>query len=273
MTSPALTAFRASNAVLGRIAPKATGRRVGRTFTTPRPRPLRPWEREVEAGAERITLTTGLSALHWAGTGPRVLALHGWEGRATQFGALAGRLAPTGADITALDGPAHGSSIGTRANPVAFARALIDAERELGHFDVVVGHSMGAAAAGLAVSWGLAADKAVLIAGPSSLPGVVHRFARFVRLPSRAAENFIREIEAVAGMPASHIDIDTIADRLTMPVLALHDVEDVDVPVDESRRLAATLPNVTLVETRGLGHNRILRDPAVIDRIAEFIAA
>ena len=272
MTTPALTAFRATNAVLGRIAPKATGRRVGRAFTTPRPRPKRPWEDEIESGADRIRLATGLSALQWAGTGPRVLALHGWEGRATQFGPLAGELRSADVHMIALDGPAHGESVGTRANPIAFARALLDADRELGPFDAVVGHSMGAASIGLAIAWGMQVDRAVLIAGPASLPGVVQRFAEFVRLPGRATTMFVREIEGVAGMPASRIDIEAFASHLDMPVLLIHDVDDRDVPVDESRRMAATLPQARLMETASLGHNRVLREPRVLGAVAEFVA-
>ena len=271
MTTPALTAFRTSNAVLGRIAPKSTGRRMGRLFTTPRPRAVRPWEEDVEASATRIELGTGVSALHWNGPGPRVLAIHGWEGRATQFGAMATRLSAIGAEVTALDGPAHGSSIGSRANPIAFSRALMDADREWGPFDVVVGHSMGAAAVAIARSWGMRMDRAVLIAGPASLDGVVRRFARFVRLPARATSTFLSEIEAAAGVPAARVDIETIADRLILPVLAIHDRGDDEVPVEESHRLAEALPNATLIETHDLGHHRILRDTVVLDRVASFV--
>ncbi len=271
MTTAALTALRVSNSLAGRLAPKATARRVGRTFTTPKTRPLRPWEVKVEESAERITLSAGLSALHWSGSGSRVLALHGWEGRATQYGALAERLRAVDADVVALDGPAHGRSPGARANPVAFARSLLDADRELGPFDVVVGHSMGGAAAALAIAWGLRVRGAVLIASPASLLGVLQRFAGFVGLPQRAASNFVRELEAQAGVPAAEVDIAGLAQRVSVPVLIIHDRNDDNVPADEGRTMAAALPRATFVETTGLGHNRVMRAPEVLDAIVGFI--
>ena len=114
MNTAGLTALRLTNQVAGRVAPRATARRVARLFTTPRPRSMRPWEQEVEANAKRIDLATGLSALCWSGTGPSVLALHGWEGRATQFGLLAEQLREHDANVLSLDGPAHGRSAGIR---------------------------------------------------------------------------------------------------------------------------------------------------------------
>lgn len=272
MSGAALTTLRASNAVLGRLAPKSTARRNGRLFTTPRPRAVRPWEQSVEAGAARVQLATGLSGLYWPGSGPSVLALHGWEGRATQFGPLAEHLAGSDASLLSLDGPAHGRSTGTRANPIAFARALLDADRERGPFDAVVGHSMGAASAALAIAWGLRVDRAVFIAGPASLSGVLRRFAGFVGLPDRAQRDFVAELEAVAGVPSGNVDVTSVAGLVTVPVLVFHDVEDRDVPIGDGRVIADTLPNARLIETRGLGHNKILRDPEVLAVAAEFLA-
>ncbi len=57
-----------------------------------------------------------------------------------------------------------------------------------------------------------------------------------------------------------------------MPVLLVHDRDDEAVPQQHSCELHALLPRSTLLVTQGLGHNRLLRDPGVIERIVEFLA-
>ena len=52
---------------------------------------------------------------------------------------------------------------------------MLAAERELGPFDLVIGHSMGAGASLMAVAWGLSTSRLVLLAGPSSLERVLDR--------------------------------------------------------------------------------------------------
>ncbi|WP_146909018.1 hypothetical protein [Arenimonas daejeonensis] len=51
-------------------------------------RPLHRSRRPDPAGAEPVTFRFGLAGLRWGSQGPRVLALHGWEGRAAQFRGL-----------------------------------------------------------------------------------------------------------------------------------------------------------------------------------------
>jgi len=43
--------------------------------------------------------------------------------------------------------------------------------------------------------------------------------------------------------------------------------------VAEAARAAHMLPGAELMVTRGLGHNRLLADPAVVTAIADFVAA
>ncbi len=55
-------------------------------------------------------------------------------------------------------------------------------------------------------------------------------------------------------------------------LLVIHDRDDPDVPVRDGIEIAAAWPGGRLVETTGLGHNRLLRDPDVIARAVAFLA-
>ena len=269
-TPPAVQLLRATHAVVGRLAPQVAAERARERFMTPR-RWARPWEKDIEASGARQTLANGLSVLGFERGTPKVLAIHGWEGKAAQWGALNEVLRDRGASLYALDGPAHGHSPGDRAHPVAFAEALLAADRELGPFDAVIGHSMGAAAAAVAISWGLRTRRAVMVAGPASLTGVLQRFSEYVGLPVPAQAKFIEAIETRVGVPVDRLAIDEIAAKLELPGLIVHDRNDREVPFQEADAVVKAWPDAQLIATDGLGHRRILRDRPTLEHIADFV--
>jgi 3-oxoadipate enol-lactonase len=57
-------------------------------------------------------------------------------------------------------------------------------------------------------------------------------------------------------------------ERIEAPALVVHGTEDVIVPVENGRRLAARLPNAEYLELEGAGHNLPLEDPG---RFAEIV--
>ncbi len=271
-----LALTRGFHQLAGHLAPDWTARRARVLFTRPRRAARRPWEDAVEAKAQRIALDVGFRALRWAPQGEqrgRVLCMHGWEGRATQFGPLADALTAAGFEVVALDGPGHGASPGDQAHPVAFAQALLLADQELGPFDHVIGHSMGGAALVVALSWGLRARRVVLLASPSSLEGVLQRFGRFIGLPDHVTPRLLDHMGDFVGVSPQDLHIARVAAGLTQPALVMHDPDDVEVPSEDGRAIAQHWPTARWEAVPGVGHRRILRDDAVIRRVAEFLSA
>ncbi len=58
-------------------------------------------------------------------------------------------------------------------------------------------------------------------------------------------------------------------ERITAPALVVHGDQDVIVPVENGRKLAARLPNAEYVELAGRGHNLPLEEPQTIARLVE----
>jgi pimeloyl-ACP methyl ester carboxylesterase len=261
--------LRAFNAVVGRVAPGAAAR-VARNLML-RPRRARPRADE-DAGGRRVELQAGLSALRWGTDGPAVLLLHGWEGRAAQFAPLAARLVAAGRQVFALDGPAHGHSAGREATLMSFTRALRQAGAQVPRLEAVAGHSLGAAATVLALAQGLPAARAALIAAPASIEAYLRRFARALALPRTATACFIRALEAANGVPARAFEIARVAATLSQPALIVHDREDLQVPFGDGEAIARVWRGARLLPTRGLGHGRALREPAVLAELAGFLA-
>jgi pimeloyl-ACP methyl ester carboxylesterase len=131
---------------------------------------------------------------------------------------------------------------------------------------------MGAGAAALALSWGLRAQSAVLLASPSSITGVLSRYAHFVGLPPAAENRFFERMARHVGFPSHELDVAQVAQHLTLPGLIIHDRADPEVPFGDGEAIAQNWPQAQLHPVEGLGHRRLLRDPQVIQRITQFLS-
>lgn len=262
------SALRAVGRLVGRPLPGLAASLARYLAVTPFNRSRHP----EPTGAEPVTFRFGLAGLRWGQHGPRVLALHGWEGRAAQFRGLGERLAASGFQLIAMDAPAHGRSPGSQADPVVFADALQEVAAELGPLHAVVGHSMGGASALYALSRGLDSARSVAIAAPAGLAGVLTRMSGALGLPEEARRRFFDKMEARTGLAPEALDIDRLAQRLDQPLLVVHDHDDAVIPFDDALRITRAT-RAELLETRGLGHRNVLRDEQVLERIAGFIGA
>ena len=218
--------------------------------------------------------------------GPMVYLLHGWGGWRGQFAPIGRRLAADGFRAVLIDAPNHGDSGPGSLGPNTtllpeFSRVLGAVIRELGPAYAVVGHSVGAASSALALLDGVKADKAVFIAPPIEPIAFTRTLAGMLGFGERIRTRMIRIGERRTGVELAGLALPTrLADRADHanradlpPALVLHDADDEVVPVTVGRLLAESWPGARIVETSRLGHNRILRDEAVIATVAEFLDA
>jgi len=267
-----------------RVAPATTARLVGQLVLRPRQNRPQAWETgPLDAGEtapRELTLANGLAALCWEPAAPDdapwVFAQHGWEGRPTQFRPLAGALTARGFRVLAIEGPGHGRSPGRQASPWLFAQALLAAQAEFGPPAAVVGHSLGGGAVPIALAHGLLAPRVATLGAPAAMSEITENFMAAVGLGSTAKRELRRLMDAHAGRPMRELDPELLVASAAMsPVAALlvHCVDDVVVAPEQGRRLAQAWPGAVLLETRGLGHRNVLRDPATVQAVVDFFAA
>ncbi|UXR63481.1 alpha/beta hydrolase [Bdellovibrio bacteriovorus] len=255
------------------VLPRQTALWAEDLFLTPSrvPRPLS--EEGFYKSSEKITLPGGIAAYAWGSSDhPVVLLVHGWSGRGTQMGAFAEPLVEKGFRVVAVDGPAHGASQGLRTNVGDYARFMIEAQQSLGPLKAVVAHSFGAGCSVLAVHRGMQAEKLVLVAGPSRYELVVNNYLKFIGLSGLSQKHFFRSLEVKVGMPASEMNVGRIGNGLNVPALIVHDEEDKEVRYKAALEIHETWPRTELLATQGLGHRRILKDPVVTQKVADFIS-
>jgi phosphoserine phosphatase/pimeloyl-ACP methyl ester carboxylesterase len=240
-------------------------------FVTPRHTELRPREVEIQQTGFPLVFGNELVGTRW-GAGPTVLLVHGWEGRGTSLMAFIQPLVDRGFQVVALDGPGHGESPGETTDPMDFALHLTQVGHELGPLAGIVAHSMGAASTALAIRRGLQVEKVVLLAGPSSLFGVLERYVRLTGLPEPVAQRFYALMAERVGATEAAMTVAEVCRDFTIPALIFHDPEDVEVPFSDAQEVAAAWPGARLRVVTGPGHRRILFAPQVVEEAVDFLA-
>ena len=62
-----------------------------------------------------------------------------------------------------------------------------------------------------------------------------------------------------------------MAREMTAPLLVVHDRDDRETFWSEGNALVEAWPGARLISTSGLGHRRVLREPAVIEEARQFV--
>ncbi|HVE70165.1 MAG TPA: alpha/beta hydrolase [Thermoanaerobaculia bacterium] len=258
---------------LSRTAPSTASRVAMNLFMKPRRYTRPPREAEVLATATRYTVTVEghtVQAWRW-GSGPAVLLVHGWEGRGAQLAAFVAPLTAAGFTVVTFDAPGHGESEGARSSLPQFAwavRAVADSCPEL---FAVVAHSLGCAATTLAIHDGLEARRLIYISPPLDPSDYVMRFGDILNITEPVLEGMKRRIEHRFRRNWSEYSLAQMAPSMSTPLLVIHDRDDDDTYWQDGATLTERWPGARMLSTQGLGHRRILRDPAVVESAMRFL--
>jgi pimeloyl-ACP methyl ester carboxylesterase len=205
-----------------------------------------------------------------------VLLIHGWGGSAAQMHALADEIANRGMIPVIIEAPAHGRSAGATSSLPQFARAIEYVATRLAMANVsiqgLVAHSLGASAAAFAAARTQSIQRLVLIAPPDRPRDFTHTFAQVFGLSEATRGLMQRRIEAQEAAYMDAYASQQLAPRLIAPTLVVHDENDTVNLFLGGRRWASQLPLGEMFVTQKLGHRRILRDPAVVEKISDFLS-
>ena len=209
-------------------------------------------------------------AYEW-GEGPPVLFVHGWGGRGTQFYRMIERVVEAGFKAVAFDAPAHGDSPGNRTNLLEYGEILRDLSGVYGGFQNIVAHSFGGVASIRAlVLDGVPSEKLTILGTPARMDSIFEGFTRQLHITDRSLSSIKCALSELSSGDPEEFSFMTHLPNLHQPLMVLHDREDRSVSIDQGRAIADARPQAEWVSTSGLGHNRILSDPMVVERVLEF---
>ncbi|WP_161988537.1 alpha/beta hydrolase [Pedococcus bigeumensis] len=211
---------------------------------------------------------------------PTAYLVHGWGGWWQQLGAHVEPLVARGLCVVAFDAPSHGDSgpgaHGARSTTFPeMGEALSAVVAEFGRPTLVVAHSAGGLAAVHALGLGVRPDSLVLVAPPDGVEAMLPVFAAALGVGPRSQQVMVRRAERRVGAPVAELDLLTMAAaQPSLPhLLVVHDRHDREAPLAAGERVSNAWHDARLMVTEGLGHRRVLWNPAVVDRVASFAAA
>lgn len=262
--------------VAGRIARDLWFAAPERLAEVPLPPGGRPFEVEAQGGRVAGHVWEGRAA---AGRSTATVYLvHGWGGRGSQFDAMVEPLLATGRRVVMFDAPSHGASgpgpAGPRrTNGVEFAKALDAVFCRFGPADAVIAHSLGVVATYLAIRFGwLGTQRLVTIAPMVESTTLFDQFQHALGFGDRTRRAFDRVVRAWVGIPVAEFGSQFQAAQVDpLPTLVVTDRRDRLARYDDVVGFAESI-DAPLLATDGLGHRKILRDPAVVARVVDFVS-
>lgn len=243
-------------------------------FFKPLPFPIPEREKEMRSQAIKHELLTKNAkeflVFELKADGPKVLMIHGWSGRASQFHEIASFLHNKGFHIFAVEAPEHGELQGHRTHMLSFVDALEESCKRFGEFDFAIGHSLGGMALFNVLSRNQWFEKMVIMGSPANISNVIHDFCEKVNFDDRVADGIISYIEKKYSLKEQEASSDYLCQIYRPEGLIIHDLYDQDVPVENARIMHDKWRGSKYIETEGLGHRRVLRDPKVMAAIYDF---
>jgi pimeloyl-ACP methyl ester carboxylesterase len=272
--SATLRLTRAAFGAVQRASPRLAALWAERIFCTPPRRPISErmagWLRE----AQRFTVLVGgrrVAAWSWGERGPGVLLVHGWGSRGARFVDLGNALLSQGYRVVTFDAPGHGASAGRLSSGPEFARAAQAVVNAVGPVSHIVGHSLGGFASALAIGRGLAVRRAAFLAPSANVNSYSAQFEALLRIDKPVMASMRGRLERRLGFSWKDLNIPAFAPDMRVPLLVVHDRDDREVGWNDGAAIAHSWPGAELVTTSGLGHHRIVSDPAVIRQVVTFL--
>ncbi len=201
----------------------------------------------------------------------KVLIIHGWAGRGTQLFTISDKLLENRYMVISIDGPAHGFSEGKRTNLTEFVETVKVIQEAYGPFEAAIGHSFGGMVLLKSTAYFLKINKLVVMGTADDVRQIIHDLAAKLKLKPAVADCVLNKLQIQFKTDLETMTSAASAKKINIPTLVIHDTTDREVPVSCAYKIRQNLNKGTLLITHGLGHQRILKDNAVQNRIIEFL--
>ncbi len=249
---------------------------AAKLFTTPIKHkiPKREFHMDKESVKEIIfvpSINKEIVVYHYGKSGKKILLVHGWSGRGTQLVKIADELLNLGYSTISFDAPAHGKSRGNSSIMVEFIASILELEKQFGSFEFAIGHSLGGMSILNAIRENLKVKKTVIIGSGDIIQDIIDDFIKKLKLKPKIGIKLRDHFEKKYGVEMNYYSASNAAKEVSIPVLIIHDENDVDVNIKAAYNIKENLKNSSLMVTRNLGHRKVLGNTEVIKRIVEFI--
>ncbi len=266
--------FKKSIAILQKVSPKLTAKIAFNFISKPEKRKIRTFEKEILEVAKKSVFRFNkfnISTYKWGKGNKKVLLVHGWGGRASNFGAIIPELIKNNYQVTSFDGPCHGDS--TRKKTSFFEMAdLVKLFLEKDNYDLIMSHSMGTVLVFTAMnSLKYKVNKMIALTTPSRFLEFIGLAVNQFGLTKKTTKLLIDKIQETTTEynPINHKVKNVINNIEIKDITFIHDKSDKIISIEKTKQVSSFFSNSKLIEIEGTGHFKMLWSKKVINIIGQ----
>jgi len=267
---------------LALVSPAIAGQKAFELFCTPYPKYKKKKAPAIFHQAKPLTVTLAdgiqLKGHEWTSqksNNKTVLIAHGYASYGYKFEQYVAPLLKRGFRVLIFDAPGHGLSQGKYINILLYLKAIDQIIKTAGPVDHFIGHSLGGIALAMFAETipNPEQHKFVLIAPATKTTTSFNNYFDLMRFSEIIKTAFLTYAATLTTHPITHFEADRAIENYTGPVLWVHDAEDKVCPYKDLINFQEKAPkNINFLITNGLGHNKVYKTQAVIDKIMAFLA-
>jgi len=212
-----------------------------------------------------------IQTYQWGNGDKKILFLHGWSSHTFRWKNYIEKLSKENYTIYAFDAPGHGLSEGNFLHVPLYAKTVKSFLDRIGKVDYVISHSIGSFTALYTYHLHpeLMPEKIVLLAPPGEAEDFFNFYTNILDLNHKTTYTIRKQFEKEVGQPPSYFSAKAFAKSITAEGLIIHDEDDKETSVENSRNIHASWEKSELMVTQGLGHH--LKDQRIYDKVFQFI--
>lgn len=276
-------------AIAGRLLPKRAAERFLHLFATPPRIGLKPPHEQLLARAQPFEFYSQsvaepgqklrIQGYAWGkdGADKVILLIHGWRGKAADYYKLIPVLEEAGYVLHAIDLPAHGASEGRYCSVIDTEVTLRAYWEAFGMPHAMVAHSLGAAASALALAGpgrlypAQTPSRLILLTHPVVLEYAFWQSFALFGVPKPTQEVIYRLAQERFGVTMDEINLLKLARPLPEYTLSVYVPHDEEAPQEYQEDFLRAFPAVQSLWVPDGDHSRIMRHPAAIHGILQFL--
>ena len=266
---------------IGMVSPPVAGKLAFDLFCTPYPKYKKRKPPAIFNQGKPLLVSmddhSTIKGYEWIPTksnGKSVLIAHGYASFGFKFEQYIAPLLKKGFRVLIFDAPAHGQSEGKYINILVYSAAIEKIIKSCGPIDHFIGHSLGAiTVAMIAEKISNPKDhKFVLIAPATKTTTTFENYFNMMRFSPAIRNAFLDELKKRTTLPITHFEADRAIENYSGPILWVHDEEDPVCPYKDLIPFQKKATNnIKFLITKGLGHNKVYKNHAVLDKIVSFL--
>jgi len=205
----------------------------------------------------------------------KVLILHGFSSTLTKFLHYVEPLVQNGMEVYAFDAPAHGNSEGKTINVLQYRELILKINELYGPMNSYISHSFGGLALSLYAEKNIhhTETKIVLIAPATETTTALEYFSSKLGISKSLQTAIKNHIFEKSGMKAEEFSVRRALRQVRANILWIHDLDDDVTPWRDAEQVKSeNHSTIQFINTTGLGHRRIYKDPIVAKQVVEFAA-